>query len=471
MLHASGSGDGVGSQPKFLDESKDKTAGTDEGTSTKPKCSEKTDSDDDENLNVNQNDKEEEEHEEEYVRTPDSFEFNDDEEEYDELYKDVDVKLLDVEREKERKDNLPPTHNEVAFMMNVKVRQEESSTLASPLLIVPVTAIPKTSTIAAMTGSSDNLAILFYSTYDNTNSRTNNKPTTSSIPILPKEISDFATPVIQRTINESLKNVVLSISSSQPQSTYEAATSLVEFELKKILLDKLEKSKSYRAVEQHRDLYDALFKSYQVDKDLFDSYGKTYSLKRGREDKDKDEDPLAGSDQGLKKRKKSMDVEPSRGSKSIESKSSSSKDSKSSSKSSASLLRQRNQCLRLQTPRCHKIKEMTWVTLRINLIHPQTWISKMAKAGKPPTTFDELMSNPIDFSTYVLHNLKIENMTQEHLVGPAFNLLKWTYKSQVELEYHFEECYKAVTDKLDWTNPEGHEYPFDLGKPLPLIED
>ncbi|GKA20696.1 hypothetical protein Tco_0700685 [Tanacetum coccineum] len=95
----------------------------------------------------------------------------------------------------------------------------------------------------------------------------------------------------------------------------------------------------------------------------------------------------------------------------------------------------------------------------------------MAKTGKPPTTFDELMSTPIDFSAYVLHNLKIENLTQEHLVGPTFNLLKGTCKSRVELEFHFEECYKAVTDKLDWHNPEGHEYPFDLSKPLPLIED
>ncbi|GKD53766.1 hypothetical protein Tco_1287153, partial [Tanacetum coccineum] len=108
---------------------------------------------------------------------------------------------------------------------------------------------------------------------------------------------------------------------------------------------------------------------------------------------------------------------------------------------------------------------------QIDFRPPQTWISKMAKSGKPPTTFDELMSTPIDFSTYVLHNLKIENLTQEHLVGPAFNLLKGTCKSQVELEFHFEECYKVVTDKLDWTNPEGHEYPFDLSKPLPLIKD
>ncbi|GJW23097.1 hypothetical protein Tco_0033719 [Tanacetum coccineum] len=51
------------------------------------------------------------------------------------------------------------------------------------------------------------------------------------------------------------------------------------------------------------------------------------------------------------------------------------------------------------------------------------------------------MSTPIDFSTYVMNNLKIDNLTQEHLVGPAFNLLK------------------------------GQEYLFDLSKPLLLIED
>ncbi|GKC88149.1 hypothetical protein Tco_1148798 [Tanacetum coccineum] len=70
-----------------------------------------------------------------------------------------------------------------------------------------------------------------------------------------------------------------------------------------------------------------------------------------------------------------------------------------------------------------------------------------------------------------MNNLKIENLTQEHLIEPAFNLLKGTCRSRVELEYHFEECYKAVTDRLEWNNPEGQEYPFDLSKPLPLIED
>ncbi|GJW44437.1 hypothetical protein Tco_0073236 [Tanacetum coccineum] len=67
--------------------------------------------------------------------------------------------------------------------------------------------------------------------------------------------------------------------------------------------------------------------------------------------------------------------------------------------------------------------------------------------------------------------LKIDNLTQEILVGSTFNLLKGSCKSFAELKYHFEECYKAVNDRLDWNNPEGREYLFGLSKPLPLIED
>ncbi|GJZ46301.1 hypothetical protein Tco_0593897 [Tanacetum coccineum] len=277
--------------------------------------------------------------------------------------------------------------------------------------------------------------------------------------ILPKEISDFATPVIQSTINESLENIVLAKSSSQPQSTYEAAASLAEFELKKILLDKLEKSKLYRAAEQHRDLYDAL---------------------RGREDKDKDEDPLAGSDQGLKKRKTSKDAEPPKGSKSKESRSSSSKGTKSQPKTFGKSVQAVELVFEIADTKMPQDQgdDLGNTEDQPNVEEaskhdrpPQTWISKIAKAGKPPLTFDELMSTPINFSAYVLNNLKIENLTQEYLVGPAFNLLKGTCKSRVELEYHLEECYKSVTNKLYWTNLEGYEYPFDLSKPLPLIED
>ncbi|GKE02618.1 hypothetical protein Tco_1390601, partial [Tanacetum coccineum] len=96
----------------------------------------------------------------------------------------------------------------------------------------------------------------------------------------PNKVSDFTTPVIRSTVNESLKN---------------------------ILLDKMEKSKSYQCALVHKELYDAL---------------------------DKDEDPPAGSDQGLEKLKTSKDVEPPKGPKSNESKSSSSKCTKFHPKSS-----------------------------------------------------------------------------------------------------------------------------------------
>ncbi|GKD72863.1 hypothetical protein Tco_1331145, partial [Tanacetum coccineum] len=264
--------------------------------------------------------------------------------------------------------------------------------------------------------------------------------------ILPKEVSDYATPVIQNLITESLKNIVLDKSSSQPKSTYEAATSLTEFELKKILLDKIQKSKLYRGAQEYKDLYDALVKYYKLDKDLFESYGKVYSLKRDREDKDKDEDPPARSNQGLKKKKTSKDAEPSRGSKSKESKSSSSKGSKSQSKSSGKSAQAEEPVFKtadtqmplnqgedlgntddqpnikatlkddwFKKPKRHPTLVLDWNTTKsINFRPPQTWISKIAKAGKPPLTFDELMSSPID--------LKIENLTQEQIVGTRVSL-------------------------------------------------
>ncbi|GKC38882.1 hypothetical protein Tco_1051266, partial [Tanacetum coccineum] len=294
--------------------------------------------------------------------------------------------------------------------------------------------------------------------------------------ILPKEVSDFATPVIQSTINESLENVVLTKSSSQPMSTYEAAASLTEFKLKKILLDKIEKIKSYQAAPEHRELYDGLVKSYNLNKYLFSSYGNVYSLKRDREDEHKDKDAPARSNQGLKKRKTSKDVEPPKDSKLKESKSSSSKCTKPQPKSSSKSTQAEEPVFEavdtetqqdqgsefshtvdqpdveaapkndwFKKPDKPPTPDRAWNTTKsIEFRLPQTWISNITKAREPPRTFDELMSTPINFSAYVMNHLKIDNLTQEILVGPAFNLLKGLCKS--------------------------HEYPFDLSKPLPLIE-
>ncbi|GKA98351.1 hypothetical protein Tco_0826288 [Tanacetum coccineum] len=78
------------------------------------------------------------------------------------------------------------------------------------------------------------------------------------------------------------------------------------------------------------------------------------------------------------------------------------------------------------------------------------------------------MATPIDFFKYVLNRLKIDNLTQDILLGPTYNLLKGTCSSNIELEYHFQECFNALTDRLDWNNPEGDRYPFDPSKPFPF---
>ncbi|GJT95613.1 hypothetical protein Tco_1091131 [Tanacetum coccineum] len=454
-LYESGSGDGVSSQPKSENES----WGDSDDDSNDDDSDDASNNDDDDV----DSDAGEEEYEEEYIRTPDRFEFTNDDEEYEELYKDVNVKLKATEHEEERKGDAEMTdagHDDGTQQTTYEqvkddklVCHEEPSTQTPSLLNIIVTVIPETSTTTGPTilPTIPPITSLPQQSTPTPTPAPTTATTTTSIPtlpyfypysdsikeflpwkkrylnlnkltillnssqlsnlkflqlsntaefkkksqaerkryinlvensmkdiikyevksqlhqILPKEVSEFTTSVIQSTITESLENVVLAKSSSQPKSTYEAAASLTEFELKNILLDKMQKN---------------------------------------REDKDKDEDPSAGSDQGLKRRKTSKDAEPSKGSKSKESKSSLSKSTKSQSKSFE--------------PERHPTPDPDWNTNKsIDFRPPQTWIRKFSKVKKPPLTFDELMSTSIDFSAYVINNLKIDNLTQEYLDGPA----------------------------------------------------
>ncbi|GJQ93240.1 hypothetical protein Tco_0004379 [Tanacetum coccineum] len=78
---------------------------------------------------------------------------------------------------------------------------------------------------------------------------------------------------------------------------------------------------------------------------------------------------------------------------------------------------------------------------------PQPWITQMAQAAGTQSLFNEFLATPIDFSAFIMHRLKIDNMTQEVLTGPTYDLIKGTCKSVVELEYHLEEVFKATNDR------------------------
>nr|GEU39797.1 hypothetical protein [Tanacetum cinerariifolium] len=93
----------------------------------------------------------------------------------------------------------------------------------------------------------------------------------------------------------------------------------------------------------------------------------------------------------------------------------------------------------------------------------------MAQAVGTQSSFNEFLATPNEFSAFIMHWLKIDNLTQEVLTNPTYDLIKGMCKSVVELEYYLEEVFKATNDQLEWHNPEGKPYPHDLSKPLSLI--
>ncbi|GJT94998.1 hypothetical protein Tco_1090516 [Tanacetum coccineum] len=97
------------------------------------------------------------------------------------------------------------------------------------------------------------------------------------------------------------------------------------------------------------------------------------------------------------------------------------------------------------------------------------WLSNLARRQDPRESFDELTDTTFDFLAFVMNRLNVTTLTPELLAGPTFELMKGTCKSLTELEYFCKEVYKATTEKLDWINPEGRQYPHDLLNPLPLI--
>ncbi|GJT80878.1 retrovirus-related pol polyprotein from transposon TNT 1-94 [Tanacetum coccineum] len=374
ISHASGSGDGVDTQSKVLDEQHLKTIGTDEGTGTLLGVLDvpiyESESDDDNNGNngdddANDDDKQEvyteyyeEEEEEEKIDDEETMdEEEDDESGFKQEEEDAHVTLtpvLDTQKSGGptqsyyvssdftskllNLDNPSPADNEIASLMDTtaqhataipKITSSFTTTNPPPpLFFNPLSqqATPTLTPTASETTTSHPTLLDFASIFK-FNERVFNlekdlsemkqvdqyAQALSSIPaideknayielvdtsmraiikeevntqlpqILPQVVSDFVNPVIEKNVTESVEAAVLTRSSSQPTSTYKAVASLSEFELTKILIDKMEKNKSYD-------------KSDNTDNDFFDLFGEVFSLKRIRDESDKDRDPSAESD-------------------------------------------------------------------------------------------------------------------------------------------------------------------------------
>nr|GEY95275.1 hypothetical protein [Tanacetum cinerariifolium] len=116
-------------------------------------------------------------------------------------------------------------------------------------------------------------------------------------------------PKIKKTVNEQLEAEVLTRFSNSSNTSHVVAADLSELELKKILNDKMESNKSIHISDEQNNLYKALVDAYECDKLIFNIYGDTVTLKRHRDDEDKDEEPFVGSNRRSKRRRTGKEPE------------------------------------------------------------------------------------------------------------------------------------------------------------------
>ncbi|GJT37841.1 hypothetical protein Tco_0937706 [Tanacetum coccineum] len=290
----------------------------------------------------------------------------------------------------------------------------------------------------------------------------------------------------------------------EANTSHAVAANLSELELKKILIDKMEANNSINRSDIQRQLYKALVDAYEADKILLDTYGDTVTIKRPRDGADDDQEPSAGTDRGSKRRRSGK--EPASTSAPRETTTTTagkttttgSKTHKQSASQSAPVEETMQTTDVFEAPAHQEFETGVhdeqaeeevqhlpdWFQQPTRLPSPdhawnksvpavhesvQPWLSNLARRQDPRESFDELTDTTFDFSAFVMNRLNVKTLTPELLAGPTFELMKGTCKSLTKLEYFCEEVYKATTEKLDWINPEGRQYPHDLRQPLPLV--
>nr|GEU39089.1 hypothetical protein [Tanacetum cinerariifolium] len=363
--------------------------------------------DDDDQEEGNDDDQDYDEEGEEFIHPRE--EGQDEEDDEDELYRDVninlegrDVQMADVHTTQEYEDSCDP--NSVAPL---PLSAPTPPTTASSTLLQD---LPNFGSLFGFDHQLKTLEANF-SEFMQTNQFVR---AVSSIPEIVQRYMDQQMNEAVKTVNDQLEAKVLTRSSNSSKTSYAVAADLLEMELKKILIKKMEDNKSIHRFNEQRNLYKALVEAYESDKIILDTYGDTGTLKRHLDDDaDKDEEPSARSDRG------------------------------SAGKSTQGFKSQ-------QTSAC-----------------------EFATAEETMHTTHEIEepSHPEIETAFLMNRLKVDTLTPELLAVPTYKLMKGSCKSLVELEFFLEEVYKATTDQLDRINLEGKQYPHNMLKPLPLISN
>ncbi|GJS21903.1 hypothetical protein Tco_0450535 [Tanacetum coccineum] len=354
ISHASGSGDGVDLQSKVPDEQQQTLSGTNEGAGVLKRSeeeswtfsqgdddeesdkhdsanedddqendSQRTESDDDgddfvhPNLSTYKADEEEEEKEEEKaedddevtsdqkVSTPPNYELTEEDvnqedddtmgedqedEENGELYGDLNINLN--RRDAEMTDaqvNQETGEVHVTLTTEPPVVQQQSSSVSSDLVSKFINPSPDTGIDLILNPNVQ--SDIHFNVSASATTETPSSDTTipqSPIPIIQPQ---------QQTL-DSTTTTTIPTTTLPEIPNFASLFGFEQLKLKKILMDKMEENNSIDRSDVQKNLYKALLEAYNSDKDLLSSYGEVVTLKRGRDDQDKDEEPFAGSNRG-----------------------------------------------------------------------------------------------------------------------------------------------------------------------------
>ncbi|GJT48375.1 hypothetical protein Tco_0974532 [Tanacetum coccineum] len=354
VSHSSGLGDGVDLQSKVPDEQQQTGFGTNERACDKPEVPD--DEGDDfvhPNLSTYKPDDEEEEKEEDddevisdqKVSTPPDYELTEEDvnqedddtmgedqedEENRELYRDLNINLDRQDAEMtDAQTNQETEEAHVTLTTEPPVGQQQSSSVSSylvakfinPSLNTELSELKQTNQYAEVVASIPsivnnyltskmkdkvNVALQLKSNKLREEAQAENQDFLNSIDfnmkkIIKEQVKARTSKImskVEKYVTETLGAKVLVRSTNQPPTSYAVAYSLLELELKKILMDKMEENKLIDRSEVQKNLYRALLEAYNSEKDLLSSYGEVVILKRGRDDQDKDEEPSDGSNRG-----------------------------------------------------------------------------------------------------------------------------------------------------------------------------
>nr|GEZ31147.1 hypothetical protein [Tanacetum cinerariifolium] len=198
---------------------------------------------------------------------------------------------------------------------------------------------------------------------------------------------------IEKTVNKQLKAEVLTRASNSSKTSYVMAADLTELELKKILIENMENNKSIHQYDEQRNLYKALVDAYECDKIILDAYEDTVTLKRRRDDEDKDGKPFAGSDRGSKRRRAEEPMHTT-----------------------------------LDEPSHQEFETVAADNQPIAKAsqHPE-WFQKQTKPPTPDRAWNKTL--PATHETFMMNRLNVDTLNHELLAGPTYELMKGSCKS------------------------------------------